>query len=116
MLIEDAEDEIKNGVKSEEAAVADFEKQLKAAEDLKADLLKTATDLETQIANLGEKKSEEKGTMSDNNVDLKDEKDYLADITPDCDWIIGAFEKRAAARAAEMDGLSAAKESLVGAA
>merc|ERR1719277_1573733 len=101
MLIEDAEDEIKNGIKNEASAQLEFEKQLKAAETLKA--------------NLGEKKGDEISTKEDNEHELKDEKDYLAKITPDCDWIIGAFEKRAAARAAEMEGLSGAKASLAGA-
>merc|ERR1719277_984012 len=115
MLIEDAEDEIKNGIKNEAAAQLEFEKQLKAAETLKANLIAKKTDLENQIANLGEKKGDEISTKEDNEHELQDEKDYLAKITPDCDWIIGAFEKRAAARAAEMDGLSGAKASLAGA-
>merc|ERR1712003_523119 len=103
------------GIKNEAAAQLQFEKQLKAAEGVKADLIATKTNLESQIANLGEKKGDEISTKEDNEHQLKDEKDYLAKITPDCDWIIGAFEKRAAARAAEMDGLSGAKDSLVGA-
>merc|ERR1711990_161702 len=108
MLIEDAEDEIKNGIKNEAAALLEFQKQLKAAETLKANLEATKTDLETQIGNLGEKKEEETSTKEDNEAERQDEKDYLAKITLDCDWIIGSFEKRAAARAAEMDGLSGA--------
>merc|ERR1719469_145064 len=115
MLIEDAEDEIKNGLKSEAAAQMEFEKQKAAAEKLKEELIQNKNDLEGQIARLGETKDEEHATMDTNNVNMKDEKDYLAKITPDCDWIIGSFEKRAAARTAEMDGLSGAKEALVGA-
>jgi len=45
----------------------------------------------------------------------QDEEDYVAEITPDCDWIIGAFEKRATARAAEIQGLTGAKDFLSGA-
>merc|ERR1712107_704666 len=82
---------------------------LKAAESLLKDLLTKKKNLQEQIAYLDEKKSDENAQMTDNEHELKDEKDYLAKITPDCDWIIGAFEKRAAARAAEMDGLSGAK-------
>ena len=36
-----------------------------------------------------------------NELDLKDEEDYRAEITPDCDWIIGAFAKRAEARGSD---------------
>merc|ERR1712224_440341 len=104
MLIEDAEDEIKNGIKNEAEAQLEFEKQLKAAEQLLEDLKEKKTSLSAQIANLNEKKDEEHADMNSNDADLKDEKAYLAKIKPDCDWIIGAFEKRAAARAAEMEG------------
>merc|ERR1719469_54258 len=115
MLIEDAEDEIKNGIKNEATSQIEFEKQKAAAEKLKEDLINTKDNLETQIARLGEKKDEENASMDANEVDKKDEKDYLAKITPDCDWIIGSFEKRAAARDAEMGGLSGALDALHGA-
>merc|ERR1712139_495624 len=45
MLLEDAQDEIKNGIKSEKAAQEEFEKQLEAAEALKEDLIKKKEDL-----------------------------------------------------------------------
>merc|ERR550532_1018136 len=76
MLIEDAEDEIKNGIKNEAAALLEFQKQLKAAETLKADLEATQVDLENQIANLGEKKEEETATKEDNEAERHDEKAY----------------------------------------
>merc|ERR1711959_81142 len=38
MLLEDAQDEIKNGIKNEKTAQEEFEKQLEAAEALKEDL------------------------------------------------------------------------------
>merc|ERR1712008_338181 len=50
-----------------------------------------------------------------NKEDLQEELDYKKEIQPDCDWIIGAFEKRAKLRTAEMDGLVEAKEFLAGA-
>ena len=39
---------------------------------------------------------------------------YRADITPDCEWILKAFDERAIARDAEMNGLSGAKDFLAG--
>merc|ERR1719453_1226444 len=71
-------------------------------------------DLTDQIAKLGEDKEEEEKDKEANEKDLKDELDYKAKITPDCDWIIKAFEQRAAARAAEMNGLETAKDYLSG--
>merc|ERR1719412_1116181 len=50
-----------------------------------------------------------------NEGELKDELDYKAEIKPDCDWILGAFEKRSKARTMELDGLTGAKEYLAGA-
>merc|ERR1719486_1463200 len=44
----------------------------------------------------------------------KSQLEYKAEIKPDCDWIIGAFTKRADARAAEIAGLTSAKEYLAG--
>eukprot|EP00401_Gymnodinium_catenatum_P036700 CAMPEP_0117514390 /NCGR_PEP_ID=MMETSP0784-20121206/30044_1 /TAXON_ID=39447 /ORGANISM="" /LENGTH=749 /DNA_ID=CAMNT_0005310183 /DNA_START=47 /DNA_END=2296 /DNA_ORIENTATION=- len=113
-IIQDLDEEIKNGMKDEEAAQLEFEKQLAAAEALLADLTTKKTDLKTMIARLGADKAAEEGYKHDNEVDLADEKTYKASITPDCDWIIGAFEHRAERRAAEMNGLVGAKQFLAG--
>jgi hypothetical protein len=113
MIIEDAHQEIKNGQVAEASAQTEFEKQLKAAETLLADLILKKNNLETEIARLGDEKSAENETMESNKADLKDEVDYRGKITPDCDWIIGAFTKRAQARTAETEGLEAAKVHLV---
>merc|ERR1719387_192344 len=69
----------------------------------------------TEIISKRQTDKEEEGKLKDNNVaDKKAEKTYETKIKPDCDWIIGAFEKRATARAAEMNGLTTAKEFLAG--
>jgi hypothetical protein len=46
---------------------------------------------------------------------LKEEKDYLASIKPDCDWILNSFTERRTKRAAEVEGLLQAKGMLAGA-
>jgi len=66
------------------------------------------------IAKRKDERDIELGDKAANELALKDEVDYKASITPDCDWIIGAFEKRSAARVAEMNGLVGAKEYLAG--
>jgi len=113
MIKQDLEQEIKNGQEAEASAQLEFEAQLKAAETLVKDLTIKKENLETEIARLEGEKSDEHETMKGNQVDLKDETDYRAKITPDCDWIIGAFTKRGQARTAEMNGLESAKEHLV---
>merc|ERR1719158_2803926 len=100
-IIEDLNDEISNAIKDEENAQLEFEKELKAAEGLKKDLEDRVVTLEELIAKRQSDKEEETATMKNNMADKTDELDYQTKIKPDCDWIIGAFEKRAAARAAE---------------
>lgn len=115
LLIEDLEEEIANSVKADEASQAEFETALKAAKKLKGELEDKKVTLEELIADTQEDIGTEEGKMKDNNKDLKSEKDYKAEIKPDCDWVIGAFESRREARKAEMDGLVEAKEYLAGA-
>lgn len=115
MIIEDLNDEIKNDMKAEEVAQLQYEEAMRAAEALKQALIDKKVNLETEIADLGQDKTDEEEKMKNNKAALKDEIDYKNKITPDCDWIIGAFYKRSKAREAELDGLKGAKEYLVGA-
>merc|ERR1719240_932107 len=101
-------------MKSEEENQLEFEKMLKAAKTLKSDLLEKKANLEEQIAARNQDKSDETDALNENQADLKREKDYEKEITPDCDWIIGAFTKRAEHRTAELNGLTSAKEFLAG--
>jgi len=114
MIVEDLNDEIKNDMKAEEQTQLEFETQLQAAEKLSAQLVEKKINLEQMIAKRSEEKSEEENTMANNKADLKDAIDYKQKISPDCNWIIGAFFKRAERRAAEIGGLVEAKEFLVG--
>ena len=114
MLIEDLQDEIKNGVKDEAAAQLDFETRIAAAKKLQRELEEKKVNLELTIAKRESEKDDEHAHMAANTKDLDDEIAYKKDITNDCDWIIRAFEARRARRAAEMDGLVGAKEFLAG--
>jgi hypothetical protein len=114
MIAEDLNDEIKNAMKAEELTQVDFEKQLAAAGAVMHELIEKKTNLEKVVSDRMDEKAAEKVTLTNNQADLTDEKDYKTRITPDCDWMIGAFEKRAVARATEMSGLVSAKEFLAG--
>jgi len=113
-IIEDLNDEIKNGMKGEEEAQVDYEAQMAAAQQLHDELVAKKVSLESAIAKMSEERSLEIEDMEENHKLLQDEVDYKKSITPDCDWIIRAFEGRAKARASEMNGLVGAKEFLVG--
>jgi len=115
MLIEDLEDEIKNGTKDEVDAQLEHEKAMEVAKKLKESLEEKKTNLEETIAKRDEERVEEHRLKSINLNDKTAETDYKAEIKPDCDWIIGSFEARAKAREGEMNGLTSAKEYLAGA-
>merc|ERR1719221_500141 len=113
-IIQDAEDEITNAKKAEAKSQMEYEEEMATAQKLVDDLTARKVTLEEIIAKRQEDKEEETKDMSENNKDRTDELDYKAKIKPDCDWILKAFDQRAAARAAEMDGLTTAKEFLAG--
>jgi len=116
MIIEDLQDEIKTGLEEEETAQLDFEKQLGAAKNLKAELEEKKVNLEEVIAKRSSQKDDEHADMQENQKDLDDELAWKKEISSDCDWILRAFEGRRERRQAEMEGLTTAKEYLAGAA
>jgi len=114
MIMQDLNDEIKNDMKAEELAQLEYEKQLAAANALKGELESKKVNLSDMISKRTVDKGDEEAALTANQKDLQDEEDYRKQITPDCDWIIGAFTERASRRAAEMQGLVEAKDFLAG--
>merc|ERR1719316_1536003 len=113
-IIEDLADELANEKKAEAKSQAEYEEELATAQKLLNDLKAKKVTLEGIIAKREEDKEEETKDMKENNKDRDAELAYQGKITPDCDWIIKAFDGRADARAAEMNGLTTAKEFLAG--
>merc|ERR1719486_1782642 len=113
-IIEDLNDELADEKKAEAKSHMEYEEEMATAQKLLDDLNEKKVTLEGIIAKREEDKEEENKDMKENNVDRDDELDYKAKITPDCDWILKAFDQRATARAAEADGLTTAKEFLAG--
>jgi len=114
MVIEDLNDEIANDMKSEEAAQLAYEEQMHVARVLIAQNEAKIVFLEGVIAKTEVEKADEIELMNQNSALRTDEKTYLDGILPDCNWVFKAFFERADKRAAEMEGLTAAKEYLVG--
>jgi hypothetical protein len=115
MVAEDLGDEISNAMKQEEEAQLAFEDQMKASKTLKKKAGAKVTMLEGMHAGAGEEKAAEITTKEENHALLKNERGYLDGITPDCDWVFKSFLERDAKRAAEMQGLTQAKQFLSGA-
>merc|ERR1740138_1777656 len=84
MIIEDLNEEIMNAMRDEESAQVTYEKQMKAAKKLEAELLQKKIDLENMIAKREKEKADEIVLMTNNKADLKAEVDYRTKITPDC--------------------------------
>jgi len=116
MIIEDLEAEIKNGIKDEVAAQAEFEKNVDAAKKLISDLEEKKSNLEDDKAETEQKRDEEDEDKKSNEKDLGNNEEYLKSIKPDCDWMLNSFEERREKRKAETNGLIQAKEFLSGAA
>merc|ERR1719207_249245 len=114
MIIEDLEAEIKNGIKEEVSAQAEFEKNVDAAKKLIADLEEKKSNLEDDKAENEEKRSDESEDKKSNEKNLENNEEYLKSIKPDCDWMLNSFEERREKRKAEMNGLVQAKEYLSG--
>merc|ERR1719181_2107924 len=115
MIKEDLEDEIANGVKDEAETQTKFEEQLGEANTLLEELKAKKTNLEQAISDTNTEIDENKVKKEDLQGLLAEEKDYLASIKPDCDWILNSFTERRTKRAAEMEGLLQAKGMLAGA-
>merc|ERR1719316_774738 len=113
-IIEDLEDELANEKKAEAKSQEEYQAEMATAQKLVDDLEEKKVTLETIISKRKEDKEEENKDMKANNKDRDAELAYESKIKPDCDWILKAFDQRAAARAAEMDGLATAKEFLAG--
>jgi predicted nucleic acid-binding Zn-ribbon protein len=116
MIKEDLEDEIKNGVKTEKRTQAAFENSLNAAKKLVEDLTIKKTNLESDIATTNDEINDTTVAKEDTEGLLHEEREYLASIKPDCDFMLNNYEKRRAARGEEIDGLITAKGMLAGAA
>merc|ERR1740121_1515807 len=114
-ITEDLYDEIKVAQQEEEAAQLRYEAAIKAALQVRADLVEHKLVLEAAIASDTDLKAKENRKKDHNEAELKDDVAYRKSITPDCDWIIGAFEERARKRVAELSGLRGAKDFLAGA-
>jgi len=113
-IIQDLEDEITNGKKDEAKNQADYEDEMDKANNLVVEMDEKVESLSDTIAKKKDEKTEEQKTMKQNNKEKDAEEAYKAKIKPDCDWMIKNFDGRADARAAEMGGLTTAKEFLAG--
>merc|ERR550537_420327 len=113
---ENLENEVGLGTKSEAKATEEYE-ALKASADAQiAAYEKQLTDLASAIATTDAEIEADTNSKTDTEGEKTATEEYLASIKEQCDWIEGAFTKRAEARVKESEGLQQAKSILAGSA
>merc|ERR1719213_382188 len=112
MLKEDLEDEITNGVKMEKEDQFYFERSVKAAHQLLAELKDKKETLESQIADLNTEIDDQFQEREDLQGMYNEEQLYLSTIEPDCQYLYDTFDERRAKRQAETKSLIDAKGTL----
>jgi len=115
MLKEDLEAEISNGIKNEGEAHAAFETALGKSKNVLKSLEEKKTNLKQSIVETNKNIDDANSDIDELNDLLGQEREYLAEIKPDCDWILEKFAERREKRTQEMDGLVDAKAMLSGA-
>jgi hypothetical protein len=111
---ENLENEVGLATKSEAKATEEYD-ALKASADAQIEAYDNQiTDLDGSIAATDAEIKDDTNTKTDTEGEKTATEEYLAKIQPNCDWIRGAFEKRAAARKQESEGLQQAKSILAG--
>jgi len=113
---EDLENEVSMATKAEAKAALEFLKLRAAADQQHAAYDAEVVNLEDSIAATDESILKYGESKSDTQAELDATNAYLARIKPNCDWILGAFDSRQAARRAERDGLMEAESVLAGSA
>jgi hypothetical protein len=111
---EGLEAEVATAVKAEAKAVYEFEALTNSTNAQHAAYDTEITELDGSISSTDELIGDLGGQKDDTHGELSATVDYLKRIEPNCEWIKGAFTKRAEARAAEHDGLMEAKAILSG--
>merc|ERR1719408_1129756 len=113
---EELEKEVALGTSSEASAQRAYQELEANANKQIEEYDAQVVSLDASIAKTQDEINTDNGTKTDTEGEHTTTVEYLGDIAPNCNWIKGAFEKRAAARKAESEGLTQAKSILAGAA
>jgi predicted nucleic acid-binding Zn-ribbon protein len=115
MIKQDLESELKHGKDGESAASTNFASDLKAMEDTLDAQMRSKADADSALAEVERQMNYRGEDKDDENTDLDGEKEIETALKKDCDWIKSDFDKRAANRKLEIEGLDEAKNFLAGA-
>jgi septal ring factor EnvC (AmiA/AmiB activator) len=114
MIKEDLEDEITNAVKAEKENQMYHERTVAELKRLLAELYEKKTNLQMAIVDTEKAIDDEEDVHEDLSESLEQEKEYLAQIKPKCDFVVTGFNERQAKRDKEVTSLIESKELLLG--
>ena len=107
-ITENLENEVATATKAEAKATEEFA-ALKASSDAQVEAYDTQiVDLDNSIAETDAQIETDTNTKTDTEGEHTATLEYLSKIKPNCDWIEGAFTKRAEARAKESEEIGRA--------
>merc|ERR1719207_385721 len=114
-ITENLQNEVAVAIKAEAKATEEFLALTASAKAQDEAYASQITDLEAAIAETDAEIEADTNTKTDTTGEKDATLEYLEKIKPNCDWIEGAFTKRAEARKKESEGLMNAKAILAGA-
>lgn len=111
-IIENTVADMEKAAADEAESLESYEKFKKESEDFMGEMDALMGELDNQISETTSsiEKNESENGIETGNLDSANSE--LENRKPDCDWIMGAFERRAAARTAERKGLNDAKATI----
>merc|ERR1719174_1140885 len=115
MIKDDLVKEVEQGKDSDAASQVNFANDLKAIEDALDAQKQTKAESDMELAEVLRQLGYRSEDKEDLNKDLDGEKEIKEGLEKDCDWIKSDFDKRAANRKLEIEGLQEAKHFLAGA-
>jgi predicted nucleic acid-binding Zn-ribbon protein len=115
LLIKDLTKEMQEAEVMEKDAQSEYETMMQESADKRATDAKSVTTKESEKANAEGALEAEKDKKTVTTKDLLATVDYIQSLHGECDWLLGAFDARKAARTSEIEALGQAKAVLNGA-
>merc|ERR1719181_2473608 len=115
MLLKELQDEITEATHEEETAQKDYEKLMADSQASRADKAESITSKSAAKADLDVKTEDTKEKKASQEAELMNTEQYIATLHGECDFIVGNYDLRKAARSNEVESLKNAKAVLSGA-
>lgn len=115
MIVADIQHEVDTARKDDAAAEAEYEKERQAMADLLQTTKENKIATEMKVADTKKSIAEKTDLHAQTEEELEVQKELMATLASDCNWVKTNFESRREKRKTEMDALAQAKNILAGA-